>query len=137
MPKNSKVKEPIWILDEIVLAVHRRQLAEHGGGDGIRDKGLLASALNKPKNLYHYSDPKPTITALAASYAFAVSSNHAFVDGNKRTAFIICQLFLELNGYSLTAEAVEKYDTFIKLAASELLETELEIWISKNSVEKP
>ena len=126
--------DPIWILDEIVLAVHRRQLAEHGGGDGIRDEGLLLSALTKPQNLYHYSDPKPTIAELAASYAFAISSNHAFVDGNKRTAFIICQLFLELNGYVLKAGDSEKYETFIKLAASQMAETELEHWISENSV---
>ena len=126
--------DPIWILDEIVLAVHRRQLAEHGGGDGIRDEGQLLSALTKPKNLYHYSDPKPTIAELAASYAFAISSNHAFVDGNKRTAFIICQLFLELNGYVLKAGDSEKYETFIKLAASQMAETELAYWISENSV---
>ena len=126
--------DPIWILDEIVLAVHRRQLAEHGGGDGIRDEGLLLSALTKPQNLYHYSDPKPTIAELAASYAFAISSNHAFVDGNKRTAFIICQLFLELNVYVLKAGDSEKYETFIKLAASQMAETELEHWISENSV---
>ena len=126
--------DPIWILDEIALAVHRRQLAEHGGGDGIRDEGLLLSALTKPKNLYHYSDPKPTIAELAASYAFAISSNHAFVDGNKRTAFIICQLFLELNVYVLKAGDSEKYETFIKLAASQMAETELAYWISENSV---
>ena len=126
--------DPIWILDEIVLAVHRRQLAEHGGGDGIRDEGLLLSALTKPKTLYHYSDPKPTIAELAASYAFAISSNHAFIDGNKRTAFIICQLFLELNVYVLKAGDSEKYETFIKLAASQMAETELAHWISENSV---
>ena len=126
--------DPIWILDEIALAVHRRQLAEHGGGDGIRDEDLLLSALTKPKNLYHYSDPKPTIAELAASYAFAISSNHAFIDGNKRTAFIICQLFLKLNGYVLKAGDSEKYETFIKLAASQMAETELAHWISENSV---
>lgn len=128
--------EPIWISDDVVLAIHKRQLAEHGGGDGIRDKGLLVSALNKPKNLYHYSDPKPTIAALAASYAYAISSNHAFVDGNKRTAYIICQLFLGLNGYALTAPDLEKYEIFIKLAAGELSESELTDWLETHIAEK-
>jgi len=117
------LSEPIWISDDVVLAIHRRQLAEHG-------------ALNKPKNLYHYSDPKPTIAALAASYAYAISGNHAFVDGNKRTAYIICQLFLALNGYSLTASSVEKYEIFIKLAASRLSESELADWIENHTTRK-
>lgn len=124
--------EPVWVRDDVVLAVHRRQLAEHGGGDGIRDAGLLDSALNKPKNLYFYTTPKPEIAAMAASYAFGIASNHPFVDGNKRTAFIVCQLFLSLNGAKLIASTYDKYHIFIKLASGALSEDALEKWIAKN-----
>jgi len=126
------MKEPVWIIDGVVLAVHRRQLAEHGGGDGVRDASLLESALGKPKNLYHYSDPKPDLAAMAAAYAYGICKNHPFVDGNKRTAFVICQLFLKLNGAELTASQAEKYEAFLNLAAGEITEQELVDWITKN-----
>ena len=126
------MSEPVWIIDHVVLAVHRRQLAEHGGGDGIRDAALLDSALNKPKNLYHYADPKPDLAALAASYAYGICRNHPFVDGNKRTALIICQLFLRLNDAELDAPAIEKYETTMALAAGEITEDALAAWIRKN-----
>ena len=123
--------EPIWVKDEVVLAVHNRQLAEHGGGEGIRDLSLLDSALHKPKNLYHYSDPKPTLAAMAAAYAYGICNNHPFVDGNKRTAFVICQLFLNLNGVELLTSQTEKYETFLQLAAGDISERELAAWISQ------
>lgn len=123
------MNEPVWINDHVVYAVHRRQLAEHGGGDGIRDETLLESALNKPKNLYHYADPKPDLAALAAAYAYGICRNHPFVDGNKRTALIICQLFLRLNGATLDAPASEKYETTMALAAGEITEETLAEWI--------
>lgn len=123
--------EPVWIKADVVLAIHRRQLAEHGGGDGVRDSGLLASALDKPKNLYHYSDPKPDLAALAASYTYGISKNHPFIDGNKRTAFVICRLFLKLNGTDLTASQEEKYDVFLKLAAGKISEQDLGNWIRR------
>lgn len=126
------MNEPVWIIDDVVLAVHRRQLAEHGGGDGVRDTSLLESALGKPKNLYHYSDPKPDLAAMAAAYAYGICKNHPFVDGNKRTAFVICQLFLKLNGAELTASQAEKYETFLNLAAGKITEQELVDWITKN-----
>lgn len=123
------MKEPVWIQDAVVTAVHRRQLAEHGGGDGVRDAGLLDSALNKPKHLWTYGDPTPDLAALAASYAFGIAHNHPFVDGNKRTAFVVCRLFLKLNGVDLTASQPEKYDTFLKLASGALTENQLAEWI--------
>ena len=124
------MSEPIWIKDDVVLAIHRRQLSEHGGGDGVRDSGLLDSALNKPKNLYHYKNPKPDLAALAASYAYGIARNHPFIDGNKRTAFVVCRLFLKLNGVNLTASQEEKYNIFLRLAAGGLSEQELTNWIS-------
>jgi death on curing protein len=122
-------KEPRWLLDAVVPAVHRRQLAEHGGLDGIRDTGMLSSALARPKHLYAYSDPKPDIAALAASYAFGIARNHPFVDGNKRTAFVACRTFLRLNQMDIDAVDSEKYLTFISLADGSLSEEELAEWI--------
>ena len=126
------MSEPIWIKDDVVLAIHRRQLAEHGGGDGVRDSSLLDSALNKPKNLYHYSNPEPDLAALAASYAYGIARNHPFIDGNKRTAFVVCRLFLKLNGTNLTASQEEKYNSFLTLAAGNLSEQELANWITSH-----
>ncbi|NET71411.1 MAG: type II toxin-antitoxin system death-on-curing family toxin [Sphaerospermopsis sp. SIO1G2] len=126
------MQEPVWVNDAVVLPIHRRQLAEHGGGDGMRDAGLLDSALNKPKQLWHYGDPKPDLADIAAAYAYGIARNHPFVDGNKRTAFVVCHLFLKLNQIELVADQKNKYDTFIKLAAGELSEEELAQWIRQN-----
>ncbi len=126
------MSEPVWIMDDVVLAIHRRQLAEHGGGDGVRDSGLLGSALNKPKNLYHYSNPEPDLAALAASYAYGIARNHPFINGNKRTAFVVSRLFLKLNGVNLTASQEEKYNTYLNLAAGDLSEQELANWITRH-----
>src|SRR3972149_5005087 len=98
------MKEPRGLKDSVVEAIHRRQLAEHGGLDGIRDLGLLASALARPKNLFAYGSAKADIAALAASYAFGIARNHAFVDGNNRTAYVVCRTFLKLNGHDIDAE---------------------------------
>ncbi len=124
--------EPKWISDAVVHAIHRRQIAEHGGIDGIRDAGLLESALSKPVNLFHYAEPKPSISEMAAAYAFGIARNHAFIDGNKRTALVVCRLFLALNGVEFTATAADKYQVFIKLAAGEITEEELADWISSH-----
>ena len=125
-------KEPIWIREDVVLAIHSRQIAEHGGLEGIRDSGLLESALNKPKQRYTYEKPEPDLAILAAAYAYGIASNHPFVDGNKRVAFVVCRLFLKLNGADLIASGEEKYAVFMKLAAGEITESELAEWISKN-----
>lgn len=125
--------EPKWILRDVALAVHRRQIAEHGGLDGVRDEGLFESALAKPQNLYHYNDPKPTLAEIAAAYAYGIARNHAFLDGNKRTALVICRLFLALNGVELKASSADKYQTFIKLASGDLTEDELAQWIADHS----
>jgi death-on-curing protein len=123
------VSEPVWVRDDAVLAIHRRQIAEHGGAAGIRDEGLLASALAKPKNLLAYSKKAPDLAALAAAYASGIVRNHPFLDGNKRTAFVVCRTFLLLNGSDLSASREEKYETFLSLAKGEISEPALEAWI--------
>lgn len=126
--------EPIWISEQAILAIHSRQLAEHGGGDGTRDAGLLDSAINRAKNLYHYGSPMPSMEDMAAAYAFGITKNHPFIDGNKRTAYVACRLFLNLNGYDIEASREEKYITFLQLAEGMIGEAELSAWLSKNLV---
>lgn len=125
------MKAPVWIREDVVLAIHRRQLAEHGGGEGIRDHGLLSSALARPQNALAYSESQegPDLAMLAASYAWGLARNHPFVDGNKRTAYVVCRTFLLLNGQDIEASAEEKYLTFLKLAEGRLSEHELASWI--------
>ena len=117
-----------WLLEETVYAIHKRQIAEHGGGDGLRDEGLLLSALARPQNLLAYSEETPDISALAASYGFGIAKNHPFIDGNKRTALVVARTFLLLNEFSLNASQEEKYLTFLKLAEGNLSEEELAAW---------
>jgi len=126
--------EPRWLLDAVVPAIHRRQLAEHGGLDGVRDPGMLSSALARPKTLFAYTNPKPDLAALAASYAFGIARNHPFVDGNKRTAFVACRTFLRLNALDIEATETEKYLTFISAADGSLAEAELADWIRAHLV---
>lgn len=126
------MKKPVWIRPEAVLAIHARQLAEHGGDAGLRDAGLLDSALNRPRNLLAYGDPKPDMAALAAAYAFGIASNHPFVDDNKRTAYVVCRTFLLLNGCDLAASAQEKYLTFLGLAEGSLTENDLADWLRRH-----
>jgi len=123
------MSEPIWLRDDVVRAVHRRQLAEHGGSEGVRDPGLLDSALARPKNLLAYSQDAPDLAALAAAYAWGLARNHPFVDGNKRTAYVVCRTFLQLNGKDLEAPKEEKYLVFLRLAAGEVSEEELAAWL--------
>lgn len=117
-----------WLRTDAVLAMHSRQIAEHGGGDGVRDQGLLESALARPQNIAVY-EPDADIARLAAPYAFGISKNHPFVDGNKRTALVACRTFLILNGYQLNATPAEKYLTFLSLAEGSLSEGELVQWL--------
>jgi death-on-curing protein len=125
------VTEPVWIDLDVVLAIHDEQLAEHGGQPGVRDAGLLESALGRPRNQHAYGEP--SITRLAASYAFGISRNHPFLDGNKRTSLVVAELFLELNGYELIAGDTQCVAAFLQLAAGELSEDQLAEWIAANS----
>ena len=118
--------EPIWVSQEVALAVHDRQIAEHGGGVGVRDAGLLESALMRPENRWSYGEDD--MAALAAAYAYGIARNHPFVDGNKRTAAVVSETFLMLNGYILMASDAELVVTFVALAAGELSEEELADW---------
>lgn len=125
--------DPIWISVELATAIHHRQLAEHGGADGVRDAGLLESALGRPRHLFAYSDPTPDLVALAAAYAFGIAKNHAFIDGNKRTAAVVCETFLALNGIEVTATDVELYPIYLSLAAGELSEDDMAAWLRGNT----
>ena len=118
----------IWIVDAVVLAIHEAQLAEHGGISGIRDEGLLASALARPLNLEAYGE-NPDAAALAAACAFGIARNHPFPDGNKRTAFVVMELFLELNGWVLEAEDADCISTMLALASGDLGEEGLAAWL--------
>ena len=124
---------PVWIEKRVVLAYHDMQLAEHGGSTGVRDKGLLESALARPQNVAAYADDVPTLYRLAAAYAFGIARNHPFVDGNKRTALVAAIAFLERNGVAFAASQQEAYLTFYDLAAGKLSEEELTAWFEKNS----
>jgi death-on-curing protein len=125
--------EPIWVNKPEVLVVHSRQLAEHGGSDGLRDETLLDSALAKPRNVFAYSD-SASLPRLAASYAFGIARNHAFIDGNKRTALVISEGFLRLNGLKIVSSPEEKYLTFLHLAEGSLTEEELTAWFTSHAI---
>ena len=129
-------KEPTWVRLDVVLAIHRRQLSEHSGLDGIRDQGMLESALGRPTNKYSYESPKPSLAQLAAAYAFGIANNHPFIDGNKRTAFVVCELFLRLNKQGLEASAEEKYIIFLSLADGTLSEEALAQWIAEHLISR-
>jgi len=119
----------VWIERALALALHERQLAEHGGGTGVRDEGLLESALAKPQQLFAYGDPPPDLAGLAASLAFGLARNHPFVDGNKRTAAVACELFLMLNGAALDADNLSLYPMYISLAEGSVTEAEFADWL--------
>ena len=119
----------VWIERPLVLAIHNRQLAEHGGGTGVRDAALLDSALARPKQLQAYGDPPPDLAALAASVAHGIARNHPFVDGNKRTAAVACETFILLNGGELSASDIELYPVYIGLSDGSLPEAEFAQWL--------
>ena len=119
----------IWIVRTLALAIHERQVSEHGGGSGVRDEALLESALARPQQLFAYGNPPPDLAALAASLAFGLARNHPFVDGNKRTAAVACESFLVLNGAALQASNVELYPVYLSLAEGSLSETEFADWL--------
>lgn len=116
----------VWVSREVVEAVHDRQLAEHGGGTGVRDAGLLESALARPRNQFHYGEPD--LAAVAAAYAFGIARNHPFIDGNKRTAWVAARLFLRLNEVALEFDKAEATVMMQQLAAGELEEETVAAW---------
>ena len=125
--------DPLWISEELILAVHDRQIAEHGGPAGVRDQAMLESALARPQQRMAYGGADVDLPALAAAYAYGIARNHPFVDGNKRTAAVACELFLELNGYLLVATDPDMYPVFYGLAAGEISEEELTIWLREHA----
>ncbi len=120
----------VWIADSVIHAIHEAQLAEHGGLAGLRDEGMLASALARPKNLASYESPD--IAACAAAYGYGISRNHPFLDGNKRTAFVAVELFLNLNGYNLNADDSDCVLTMLKLAEGSIAEKKFALWIREH-----
>lgn len=124
----------VWVALDVALAAHLEQLAEHGGGEGVRDERLLDSAMARAQNLSVYGTPDAA--ALAAAYAFGIARNHPFVDGNKRTAAVISETFLLLNGFDLLASDAELVVAFLALAAGELSEEELADWFRTHIVER-
>jgi death on curing protein len=121
--------EPQWIADRSVLDIHDEQLQRHGGLAGVRDAGLLASALYRPRNLWNYARDAADLSAMAAAYASGIARNHPFIDGNKRTAAVVCEAFIELNGHLLIAGDDDWYNTMIGLASGALTEEQLADWI--------
>ncbi len=124
----------VWIDPAVVLAVHDEQLAEHGGAAGVRDAGLLESALARPRNLAHYGEPDAC--ELAAAYAFGLAKNHPFVDGNKRSAFVATELFLMLNGWQLSASDEACVMVMLSLAAGEIDEDGFSKWLRSHVVRR-
>ena len=125
------MKKFVWVLDEVVLALHDEQLAAHGGLSGVRDRGAVESALTRPRNLAAY-EACDDIARLAAAYAYGIARNHGFADGNKRTALVTADIFLMLNGYELVSAPVENVMTILSLAEGSLSEAELASWFRKN-----
>ena len=123
-----------WIDKQALLLLHDESLAEHGGAAGIRDEGLLDSALARPLNLNAYGTPG--FADLAASYAIGLAKNHAFVDGNKRAAFLVTGLFLHLNGYRLKVSQVDATLTILAIASGEMDETAFADWLRKHCVKR-
>jgi death-on-curing protein len=125
------VKRPVWIFRETVLSLHEQLLAAFGGSPGIRDLGLLDSALGRPENLLAYGHPD--LFDLAASYGYGLVKSHPFIDGNKRTGFAVTVLFLELNGRRFQAGEADATVQTLALAAGELAEADFAAWLTANS----
>ena len=124
------MNEPSWVTEKIAIAIHSDQIAQHGGSLGIRDRDLLSASLARPRHLFTYSNPN--IFDLAAALGYAVTKNHPFVDGNKRTAFMLMYVFLRLNGYMLNADEKESVLVMEELANSEVTQDTLATWLIKN-----
>jgi death on curing protein len=125
--------EPVWISVELARAIHQRQLSEHGGPDGVRDPNMLESAISRPRQKFAYAAHEIDMPALAAAYAFGIVRNHPFVDGNKRTAYVLCRTFLVLNGWDIIGPLTDRYPVFLALANGELSEDHLAAWLRRHS----
>jgi death on curing protein len=123
---------PKWLNEKIVLAIHDQQIAEHGGRPGLRDSGLLESALNRPVNIYLY-DETSSLVGLAAAYGFGLVKNHPFIDGNKRVGFMAMYVFLRVNGFVLSAPEEEATIFMMRLAASKESQETLAQWVESFS----
>jgi death-on-curing protein len=119
----------VWLEKPLVLAIHARQIAEHGGDAGVRDLELLESAIARPQQLHAYGEPPPDLADLAAALAQGIARNHAFLDGNKRTAAVCCETFIELNGATLEADDLELYERYLALAEGKLSERDFAAWL--------
>ena len=128
----------VWISKVLALAIHDRQLTEHGGSSGVRGEGLLDSALARSQQLFAYGEPPPDLADLAASLAYGLARNHPFVDGNKRTAHVCYRVFLQLNHGRLVADAEDKYAAMIGLAEGSISESEFASWLRERiEIERP
>jgi death-on-curing protein len=127
------VNEPLWIREIEALAMHDQQLTLFGGPAGVRDYGLLESALARPKNILAYSETPPSLSRLAAAYAVGISSNHPFLDGNKRTAMVVSFAFLDVNGWEVIASQEDAVLAILSLAAGEMTEDQLAEWFERNT----
>ena len=128
------MKEPIWLNRADCLAIHELMLSQHGGLAGVRDEGLLESALSKPRNLFAYGSP--TLPEMAASYAAGIILNHPFVDGNKRTGFMVAATFLELNGMNLAATEESVVEMTFALASGSMKQATYAEWLKKTSTKR-
>jgi len=127
------MQEPIWMDPADAVIAHDLELAAHGGAVGVRDSGMLESALARPRNIWVYAESQPSLAVLAAAYAFGISSNHPFVDGNKRTALLVSFAFLDVNGSEVTASQEDAFLTILGLAAGEITEEQLAEWFGRNT----
>ncbi len=125
------MSQPVWLLRTVIDAVHDMQLAEHGGAPGIRDEGLLESALARPVTAFGYGETE--LRMLAALYAHGIARNHPYIDGNKRTAFLSAYTFLRINGMYLVADEVSATTIMLKVAAGEITESQLAEWLKSNT----
>lgn len=125
------MKEPIWVAERIVLAIHEDQLAQHGGSSGVRDENLLGASLARPKHLFAYDDP--TIFNLAAAYGYGLANNHPFIDGNKRTAFMVMYTFLGLNDYWLEVDEMEVVVKMEGLTMNRETQESIALWLKEHS----
>lgn len=128
------MSSPKWMSYKSVVLIHDNEIARNGGLVGIRDNGLLISAVESPKMYYHYCDPKPDIPELAAIYAYGIAMNHAFFDANKRTSMVVSLAFLDVNGFDLSTDQIHNYATFRSLGAGEISKEQLIAWFKQYTI---